>query len=111
MIINSKFISLTDVAKEIGIHPETIKRWYRWLEDEDFDFPNDLHLPDYFYTDLSKQKYFLKTDVDKLKEFHKKINTTHFGVMSEFNAFYQWGRRGKKVLKNKELAKEKNNAN
>ena len=37
-----------------------------------------------------------------LKEFRNKLQTTHKGVMADFNAAYQWGKRGEKILENRE---------
>ena len=48
-------------------------------------------------------KYFKKEDLPKLVEFHKALNTTHRGCMSEYNAAYQWGDNGTRALKNKNL--------
>jgi hypothetical protein len=104
--LSSKYISISRAAYEIGISNQTIKRWYKWWESPDIEKPTDLYLPPYFYKDKCLTKYFLISDIQCLKDFHNKLQSTHKGAMSEFNAAYQWGRRGHRALENKGTTRE-----
>lgn len=99
--LNSKYISINRTAMELDVSPQTIRRWYKWWESPEMEKPGDLYLPPYHYKDRRGTKFFLKTDLFHLKEFRNKLQTTHRGVMAEFNAAYQWGERGRRALENK----------
>lgn len=95
------YLRINRVALILGISDHTIRRWYKWWESKEFEHPEGLELPPYYHMDRRGTKYFKKEDIPKLMEFKKKISTTHKGVMSEFNAAFQWGKRGEKILINK----------
>lgn len=99
--VNNEYLSIRKVAAILDISDHTITRWYKWFECDEFEKPKDLVLPPYYYKDRRKTKFFKKSDIPKLREFAKKLQTTHRGCMSEFNAVYQWGKRGKRALTNK----------
>lgn len=99
--INEDYVSIGKAALILDLSSHTITRWYKWWESEEFEKPADLYLPPYVYKDRRKTKFFKKEDIAKLEEFHTKITTTHLGCMAEFNAVYQWGKRGKRALSNK----------
>ena len=101
MRINEDYLSIRKVANLIDISDHTIARWYKWFESPEFEKPEGLTLPPYSYKDRRKTKFFKKSDIPKLLEFAEKLKTTHRGAMSEFNAAYQWGKRGKRALENK----------
>lgn len=101
--LQDNYLSINKVCLLLEISPHTIKRWYRFWENPEFEKPKDLYLPPYYYVDRRKTKYFKKEDLPKLVEFHKALNTTHRGCMSEYNAAYQWGDNGTRALKNKNL--------
>lgn len=98
---NSDYLTINRVAMSLDISDHTIRRWYKWWESEEFVKPEGLYLPPYFHMDRRGTKFFKKEDVLFLKEFRNKIQSTHKGVMSEFNAAYQWGKRGERALENK----------
>ena len=100
------FISINKAALTLDISSQTITRWYKWWENDSFNKPEDLFLPNYYYMDRRKTKHFKKEELHCLVEFSEKLNTTHKGVMSEFNAVYQWGARGVRALKKKGIVKE-----
>ena len=98
---NSNYVSISRAAMLIDVSTVTIKRWYKWWENDQFEKPKDLFLPSYCHKDRRGTKFFRKEDIPALKEFRNKIQTVHKGCMAEFNAVLQWGKRGKKVLENK----------
>lgn len=102
----SDFISINKAALHLDISSQTLTRWYKWWENDAFNKPEDLYLPNYFYMDRRKTKYFKKEDLHYLEEFSQKLSTTHKGAMSEFNAVYQWGARGIKALRRKGIVDE-----
>lgn len=99
--VNEDYLSIRKVSSILDISDHTIARWYKWFESGEFEKPDDLTLPPYYFKDRRKTKHFKKSDIPKLKEFAEKLNTTHRGCMAEFNAVYQWGKRGKRALTNK----------
>lgn len=99
--INEDYVSIRKAANLLDISDHTIARWYKWFESEEFEKPEGLVLPPYVYKDRRRTRYFKKSDIPKLKEFSEKLRTTYRGCMSEFNAVYQWGKRGKRALTNK----------
>ena len=101
--IDVDYVSIRQAANIIDVSDNTIKRWYKWWENDEFEKPSDLYLPPYVYKDKRKTKYFKKSDLEALQLFSVKLRTTHFGCMSEFNAGYQWGKRGKRALNNKNI--------
>lgn len=101
--INEDYVSIRKAALILDLSDHTIARWYKWWESDEFEKPADLYLPPYVHKDRRRTKFFKKSDVEKLREFHEKLTTTHIGCMSEFNAAYQWGKRGKRALSNKNV--------
>ena len=101
MKMNEEYLSIRKVANLIDVSDHTISRWYKWWESPEFEKPADLELPKYVFKDRRKTKFFKKSDIPKLEEFALKLRTTHRGAMSEFNAAYQWGKRGARALHNK----------
>ena len=99
--LNAKYLSISRVAMLMNVSTTTIQRWYRWWEAPGFEKPSDLSLPKYVHCDRRKTKFFLKEDIPALREFQRKLSTTHRGVMSEFNAAYQWGKLGSDMLERK----------
>lgn len=100
------FVSINKAALLLDLSSQTLTRWYRWWENDAFNKPEDLYLPNYYYLDRRKTKHFKKEELHYLSEFGEKLNTTHKGAMSEFNAVYQWGARGVKALKKKGIVDE-----
>ena len=96
-------LSINRVAMMLNISDHTIRRWYKWWESDEFVKPSDLYLPPYYHIDRRMTKYFKVEDIGHLKTFMNKIQTTHKGYMSDFNAVYQWGKRGNEILKNRNL--------
>ena len=99
--INEDYISIRKVANILDISDHTINRWYKWFESDEFEKPEGLVLPSYVFKDRRKTRYFKKSDLPVFEAFAKAINTTHRGCMAEFNAVYQWGKRGERALANK----------
>jgi hypothetical protein len=99
--LNSEYVSINRAGMMLDVSSQTIRRWYKWWECPEIKKPEDLSLPQYYYKDRRKTKFFKKSDIPALKEFKNKLQTTHRGIMSEFNAAYQWGKRGEEALKNK----------
>lgn len=100
---DTKF-SIAKVAQIIDVSTTTLKRWYKWYEDADYEKPIELKLPEYT-TDNRGTKFFKFSDIVKLKQFKEDLQGKYYGVMADFNANYQWGQRGTKIL-NKKLKKE-----
>ena len=92
------YISINKVALYLDISVATIRRWYLWWDNPEFDKPEDLFLPHYYFMDRRKTKYFKKSDLKYLEKFREDINGKYKGVMSDFNAVYSWGKPGRKKL-------------
>lgn len=100
--LNEGYVTIGKAALLLNLSQQTITRWYKWWENDNFKHPEDMHLPPYYYKDRRRIKYFKAEDVPLLKKFHEQLTSTHAGVMSEFNAAYQWGKRGEKVLQKRD---------
>lgn len=100
--LNAGYLTIGRAAYVVGVSTQTITRWYKWWESDGFEHPSDLYLPPYYHKDKRRTKHFKKEDIMFLKEFRNKLQTTHKGVMADFNAAYQWGKRGEKILENRE---------
>lgn len=94
--------STSRTAMLLDISPITLKRWYKWYEDDSYKKPYDFKgLPPYT-TDGRGTKFFTDEALDELVEFKDELENGHWrGCMAEFNANYQWGKRGKKILERK----------
>lgn len=104
--LNKGYLSAGKVGLHLDVSVLTIYRWYKWWENPNFEKPDDLFLPQYYYKDRRKTKYFKEEDLPALEKFRNALQTTHKGCMSEFNAALQWGKRGEKVLEKKGMTKK-----
>lgn len=89
------YISISQVAYLLDSSNMSIVRWYKWWESPEFEKPEDLVLPPYYYLNRRRTKYFKKSDISILKEFKIKLATTHRGCMADFNNAYTGGKAGK----------------
>lgn len=79
------YLSIGDIARELGVTTLTIKRWIQWGEE------NGIEMPERYYFGAKKTRYFTTDATEQLREF--KANRTH-GDMAEFSRQF-WGKRGK----------------
>jgi hypothetical protein len=94
--------STARTAQILDISTTTLKRWYKWYEDPNYTKPLGLKLPTYT-TDNRGTRFFTMEAIQQLEDFKNKLQSEYKGCMAEFNAYYQWGRRGTRIMKNKEL--------
>jgi len=99
--IKGNYVRINRVAMMLDISDHSIRRWYKWWESPEFEHPADLFLPKYYHMDRRGTKFFKKEDIAAIRKFREQLQTTHKGIMSEFNAAFQWGKRGEKTLINK----------
>lgn len=98
----SEKFSTARTAQILDISTITLKRWYKWYEDDSYTKPLGLKLPEYT-TDNRGTRFFTMQAIQQLEDFKTKLKTEYRGCMAEFNAVYQWGQRGANILeKNKE---------
>lgn len=103
--------TIARAAQIIDVSTQTIKRWYKWYEDTDYEKPFGFKLPGYTL-DSRGTKLFTMSAVQELKDIKDKMSKEYRGCMAEFNATYQWGRRGTKILKvGKQYKKKEENKN
>lgn len=100
--------STARTAQILDISTETLKRWYKWFENDSYVKPDGLKLPKYT-TDNRGTKFFTMEDIQQLEDFKQKLQTEYRGCMAEFNAHWQWGQRGTKILEKKKRKEENNN--
>lgn len=98
--INAGYVTIVQAAKMIGTSAHTIRRWYKWWENENFEHHKGLYLPPYYILDRRGTKWFKEEDVYHLKEFRRRLNLTHRGEMNTFNAAYQWSKKQRKKFLN-----------
>lgn len=81
------YLTIGQVAKEVGRGVTTIKNWYEWAEENDRldDLPE-------VKTDFDKRgtRYFKESDIPTLIEFRDSIK---YGMMADVNR-KKWGSRG-----------------
>lgn len=105
--MEQNLISISKMAQVLGVSTNTIKRWYKWYENDDFEKPEGLVLPAY-KTDNRGTKFFKVGDVVTFEQFMEdmKRGNKYHGCMADFNAAWQWGQRGTGIMERK---KEKEN--
>lgn len=103
-------LSISKMAQLLDVSTTTVKRWYSWYENDNYEKPADLVLPKYV-KDNRGTKFFLPEDIEMFERFKDMINNQYRGVMAEFNAYYQWGVYGKTRLNKLTARKENNNNN
>mgnify|MGYP001785672151 CR=1 FL=1 len=97
--LSDKF-STARTAQILDISTNTLKRWYKWYENESYVKPDGLKLPEPT-RDGRGTRFFTMEQVQELRNFQQNLKTIYRGCMSEFNATYQWGNRGTEILMRK----------
>ena len=93
----SELFTTSRTAQILDISTQTLKRWYKWYTDTDFIKPAGLKLP-IPEVDSRGTMLFTIEQVQELHQFQIDIRSKYRGIMAEFNATYQWGQRGTKIL-------------
>lgn len=100
--------STSRTAQILDISTNTLKRWYKWFNSADFEKPLGLRLPEPII-DSKSTMYFSMNQIQELFQFKADLQTKYRGCMAKFNAIYQWGERGSKILNvGKQYKEEKN---
>ena len=105
--MEQKLFSTSRTAQILDVSDRTLVRWYKWYENDAYEKPVELKLPEYT-TDNRGTKFFTMEAIQQLQEFKDKLQGEYRGVMAEFNAYWQWGQRGTQILE-KKRNKEKSN--
>ena len=84
-------------AQILDVSTNTLKRWYKWYHSDDYQKPIGLKLPE---PEISGNgtMFFTMEQIQELHKFQTELRTIYRGAMAEFNAAYQWGQRGTKIL-------------
>ena len=93
----SELFTTSRTAQILDISTQTLKRWYKWYTDTDFIKPAGLKLP-IPEVDSRGTMLFTMEQIQELHKFQTELRTIYRGAMAEFNATYQWGQRGTKIL-------------
>ena len=93
----SETYSTARAAQILDISTNTLKRWYKWYESNDYKKPEGLVLPTPI-KDNRGTMFFTMEQIQELHKFQTELRTIYRGAMAEFNAAYQWGQRGTKIL-------------
>ena len=104
--LNENYVSAGKACLMVDITIDTLYRWYRWWENENFPKPEGLYLPPYYHKDRRKTKFFKTEDIPALMKFAEDVRGPYKGCMAEFNAALMWGKRGSKILENKGTSKK-----
>ena len=93
----SELFTTSRAAQILDISTQTLKRWYKWYHSDDYQKPIGLKLPE---PEISGNGTMLFTmeQIQELHKFQTELRTIYRGAMAEFNAVYQWGRKGTKIL-------------
>ena len=84
-------------AQILDVSPQTLKRWYKWYHDDTYKKPEGLKLPSPVINEFGTMLFTME-QLQELHKFQEDLRTKYRGCMAEFNAVYQWGRRGSKIL-------------
>ena len=95
--IVSELFTTSRTAQILDISTQTLKRWYKWYNSADFEKPAELKLPEP-KIDGKNTMLFTMEQIQELHQFQIDLRSKYRGVMAEFNATYQWGQRGTKIL-------------
>lgn len=98
--------STSRTAQILDVSDRTLIRWYKWYENDAYEKPDGLKLPEYI-TDNRGTRFFTLEAIQQLKDFKDKLQTEYRGCMAEFNAYWQWGQRGTQILERKKNKEEK----
>lgn len=102
-IDGQRYLTIGEVAREIGRIPQTLKNWITWYEDQPEDIKLKFPLPAPV-TDLdTKGTRFFK--VEDLPVFQNFKDLIKYGTMAEFSVT-RWGKKGQDILKRKEERNE-----
>lgn len=93
----SELFTTSRTAQILDISTQTLKRWYKWYNSTDFEKPKELKLPEP-KTDSKNTMLFTMEQIQELHQFQMDLRSKYRGIMAEFNAIYQWGQRGTKIL-------------
>lgn len=97
--------STNRTAQIVDISTNTLKRWYKWYEDDNYIKPEGLKLPEYT-VDGRGTKFFTMEAVQELIQFKEELMRGKYrGCMGDFNAKFQWGQRGKEIQARKKVNK------
>ena len=93
----SELFTTSRAAQILDISTQTLKRWYKWYHSNDYQKPIGLKLPE---PEISGNGTMLFTmeQIQELHQFQIDLSSKYRGIMAEFNATYQWGQRGTKIL-------------
>ena len=107
----SELFTTSRTAQILDISTQTLKRWYKWYNSTDFEKPKELKLPEP-KIDGKNTMFFTMEQIQELHQFQTDLRSKYRGVMAEFNATYQWGQRGTKILNvGKQYKKKEDNKN
>ena len=84
-------------AQILDISTQTLKRWYKWYHDDTYKKPEGLKLPNPVINEFGTMLFTME-QVQELHQFQIDLRSKYRGCMAEFNATYQWGQRGTKIL-------------
>lgn len=104
--LNDEYVSAGKAALLIEVTLDTLYRWYKWWENDNFAKPEGLYLPPYYHKDRRGTKFFKKEDIPALEKFAQDVRGRFKGCMADFNAAIFWGKRGDRILENKGLNKK-----
>lgn len=89
--------STSRTAQILDVSTNTLKRWYKWYNDATYEKPSLLTLPKPELNEFGTM-FFTMKQIQELVQFKKDLHGKYRGCMAEFNAVYQWGKRGTKIL-------------
>ena len=105
----SELFTTSRTAQILDISTQTLKRLYKWYNSTDFEKPAELKLPEP-KIDSKNTMFFTMEQIQELHQFQTNLRSKYRGIMAEFNATYQWGQRGTKILNvGKQYKKKENN--
>lgn len=98
-----RYLTIGEVAREIGRIPQTLKNWITWYDEQPEDIKKKFPLPTPV-TDLDTKgtRFFRAEDLPVFQNFKELIK---YGTMANFSVT-RWGKRGQKIQQRKEETNE-----
>nr|DAT78182.1 MAG TPA: MerR HTH family regulatory protein [Caudoviricetes sp.] len=85
----SKTFSTSRTAQILDISTQTLKRWYKWYNSDEYEKPPELKFPDPTF-DSKGTMFFTIKQVQVLEQFKLDLQDKYRGCMADFNSRYCW---------------------
>lgn len=83
------------VAQKLNINTMTLKRWYQWYENPNYNHPEELKLPPYIIVSRNRVMAWKPEDLSMLEEFQRLLHLKYRGIMRDYHQSVSYGNIGR----------------